>query len=405
MHHGSAVIGGWYIGDMSDEPAPKVGEPVPLPRHTSGAPEQDDPERHAAIRWLHGQEQALADVFLHEGMHELPVDGNYLLWRQAQRRRLGRARQGWVTMLVDAGWSGIGPGSRSLAYLRPDLLAEYDVEHEENTPGVDLTSPLTAVQSVWWRCVRDDSHRWRTSINNRHIAGTGCPRCGKRGVSRREQEIFTALRRRLPALISPGAAARHASAEGSRRRQRSWRIDMLLPGPLPVAVEYDGAYWHRNSVRRDLDKTVDLTASGHHVIRIRERPLSALTPNDIVCTADQPAEEIAEAVHETILRLTGHAPCEPFAEPVALAGTQLGLFDNTSPTALPDPSGAGTHAVTVLLTQMVREVHRGDVAADVASAQHLVWDLPLDAALMAVQQQGGALRALASATKLLTDHP
>lgn len=46
---------------------------------------------------------------------------------------------------MDAGWTGLGPGSRSLAYLRPDLLAEYDMEHEENTPGVDLTSPLTAV--------------------------------------------------------------------------------------------------------------------------------------------------------------------------------------------------------------------------------------------------------------------
>ncbi|MET7778109.1 hypothetical protein ABZU94_29265 [Streptomyces mirabilis] len=180
---------------------------------------------------------------------------------------------------------------------------------------------------------------------------------------------------------------------------------MLLPGPLPVAVEYDGAYWHRNSVRRDLDKTVDLAASGHHVIRIREQPLTALTPNDIVCTADQPAEEIAEAVYEAILHLTGHAPCESFAEPDALAGTQLGLFDDTSPTALPDPSGARRHDVSVLLTQMVRELHRGDVAADLESAQHLVWDLPLDAALMTVQQQGGALRALASAAKLLIDQP
>jgi hypothetical protein len=53
----------------------------------------------------------------------------------------------------------------------------------------------------------------------------------------------------------------------------------------------------------------------------------------------------------------------------------------------------------------VREVHRGDVAADLASAQHLVWGLPLDAALMTAQQQAGALRALASAAKLLIDQP
>ncbi|MFJ8637378.1 zinc-ribbon domain-containing protein [Streptomyces sp. NPDC093568] len=368
-------------------------------------PEQDDPEHRAAMEWLHGQEKALAEVFLREGARELPVNGSYLLWRQAQQRRLGMARQGWVTMLAEAGWTGLGPGSRSLAYLRPDLLAEYDVEHDENTPRVDLTGPLTAVQSVWWRCLRDDSHRWKTSINNRHVAGTGCPRCGKRGVSRREQEIFTALRQRLPALISPGTAIRQTSPERSRRRQRAWRVDMLLPGPSPVAVEYDGAYWHRNAVQRDLDKTADLTASGHHVIRIREQPLPTLTPNDIVCTADQPAEEIAEAAHETILRLTGLPPCEPFAEPDSLDATQLDLFDDIDETALAARSSAGTHAVAILLTQMVREVHRGDVAADLASAQHLVWGLPLDAALMTAQQQAGALRALASAAKLLIDQP
>ncbi|MFE7272549.1 zinc-ribbon domain-containing protein [Streptomyces sp. NPDC057623] len=368
-------------------------------------PEQDDPQRRAAIRWLHDQEQALTEVFLREGARELPVDGNYLLWRQAQQRRLGRARQGWVTMLIEAGWTGLAPSSRSLAYLRPDLLAEYDVEHEENTPGVDLTGPLTTVQSVWWRCARDDSHRWKTSVNNRHVAGTGCPRCGKRGISRREQEIFTALRRRLPALISPGTAIRHASPEGSRRRHRSWRVDMLLPGPTPVAVEYDGAYWHRDAVQRDLDKTADLTASGHHVIRIREQPLPTLTPNDIVCTADQLAEEIAETVHETILRLTGSTLCEPFTEPDARDATQLGLLGDTAETALPGRSGAATRAVGILLTQMVREVHRGDVAADLASAQHLVWGLPLDAARTAAQQQAGALRALASTAALLIDQP
>ncbi|MET7686113.1 zinc-ribbon domain-containing protein [Streptomyces sp. NPDC005423] len=364
-------------------------------------PQQDDPERRAAMEWLHAQEKALAEVFLQEGARELPVDGSYLVWRQAQQRRLGKSRQGWMAMLTEAGWTGLRPGSRSLAYLRPDLLAEYDGEHEENSPSVDLTGPLTAVESVWWRCLRNDSHRWKTSVNNRHVAGTGCPRCGKKGVSRREQEIFTALRRRLPALVSPGTAIRHTAPEGSRRRQRSWRVDMLLPGPSPVAVEYDGAYWHQDAARRDLAKTADLTASGHHVIRVRELPLPTLTPNDIVCTADQSAEEIAEAVHEAILRLTGLPHCEPCPEPDAPDATQLGLFGDSDETAPADRNGAGTRPVTVLLTQMVREVHRGDVAADLELAQHLVWGLPLDAALITVQQQAGGLRALASATKFL----
>lgn len=235
---------------MSDGPEPGPGGLLLPSRSTGDVPQQDDPKRREAMEWLHAQEKALAEVFLHEGSRELPVDGSYLLWRQAQQRRLGKSRQGWMTMLTEAGWTGLKSGSRSLAYLRPDLLAEYDSEHEENTPCVDPTGPLTAVESLWWRCLRDDSHRWKTSVHNRHFAGTGCPRCGKKGVSRREQEIFTALRRRLPALVSPGTAIRHAAPGGSRRRQRSWRVDMLLPGAPPVAVEYDGAYWNATWQRR-----------------------------------------------------------------------------------------------------------------------------------------------------------
>lgn len=144
-----------------------------------------------------------------------------------------------------------------------------------------------------------------------------------------------------------------------------------------------------------------MTASGHHVIRIRELPLPALTPNDIVCTADQPAEVIADVVCEKIVRLTGRSDCGPFAEPDAPDAAPLCLFADTDETAPADRSGAGTRPLAVLLTQMVRELHRGDVVADVELAQHLVWGLPLDGAFMTVRQQVGGLRALASAAKML----
>jgi hypothetical protein len=53
-------------------------------------------------------------------------------WRRAQQRRLGAARECWIQTLAEAGWNILGAGSRSLAYLRPDLLEEYDSGHEEN---------------------------------------------------------------------------------------------------------------------------------------------------------------------------------------------------------------------------------------------------------------------------------
>ncbi|MEU3906224.1 zinc-ribbon domain-containing protein [Streptomyces goshikiensis] len=249
----------------------------------------------------------MAEMFLREGRQELPVDGDYDAWCLAQTRRLAEARQAWVSALTHAGWA-LDSGAHSLAYLRPDLLEEYDFEQSENPPNLPYTAKLSSSTSVWWRCARDENHQWTTSIANRHVVGTGCPRCGKRGVSRREQEIFTALRALLPQLSSPATIPRHDSAGAGRRRLRSWRVDMLLPGTPTVVVEYDGAYWHQDHLPRDQKKTADLEASGHLVIRVREHPLPLVTANDASCTAEQSADDVAERVFRKVEELLGAIP-------------------------------------------------------------------------------------------------
>jgi hypothetical protein len=57
----------------------------------------------------------------------------------------------------------------------------------------------------------------------------------------------------------------------------SWSVDILIEldgGPL--AIEYDGAYWHADKGELDLAKTLDLLAAGHRVARLREEPLPSL---------------------------------------------------------------------------------------------------------------------------------
>ncbi|MGW7064942.1 zinc-ribbon domain-containing protein [Streptomyces sp. NPDC054904] len=181
-------------------------------------------------------------------------------------------------------------------------MGEYDSASEDNPVDLPYSGTLTSNVSVWWICARDEEHRWRTSLYNRHVVGTGCPRCAKRGVSRREQEIFTALRESLPDLTSPGSVPRAAALPG-QRRQRAWRVDMYLPGAPPVVVEYDGAYWHQDRENKDSAKSADLAASGHVVVRIRESPLSSVTSNDVACTADTPAAEVAHLVLQRITAL------------------------------------------------------------------------------------------------------
>lgn len=390
---------------MSDVPIPLTDQAIPFPRRRSDLPEEDVlEERGVAVEWLRGQERALAEVFLQEGMQELPVDGFYTDWRQAQQRRLGEARAHWLQALAEAGWA-MGRGGRSLAYLRPDLLGEYDHDHDENPVMLPFIGSVTESESVWWRCLRDENHQWRTSIYNRHAVGTGCPRCGKKGVSRREQEVFTALQQHLPDLVSPGTVARHASPGPGRRRLRSWRVDMLLRGSPPVAVEYDGAYWHQDALQRDQDKAADLTASGHIVIRIREQPLPTITPNDVVCTPDQPAEVVAEQVYRKILDLTDIVACEPHDGLGPAGGRQLELFsDTTTETASSGKwSAAESFTFRMLIKEALLQTLTAGVNKDRALGEYLVCGLPLDHACMQLQRDLGGILSLASAALRLVD--
>ncbi|MGW0564440.1 zinc-ribbon domain-containing protein [Streptomyces sp. NPDC003016] len=344
----------------------------------------------------------MAKAFLEEGRRELPVDGDYTAWRQAQQRRLGEARERWLRTLADAGYNALGAGGRSLAYVRPDLLDEYDSSHPENPVDLPFTARVTASQSVWWRCLRDESHQWRTSFNNRHVAGTGCPRCGKKGVSRREQEIFTALRERLPDLVSPGSALRHKAPQDGRRL-RSWRVDMLLPGTPPVAVEYDGAYWHKDALGKDQEKATDLMASGHIVIRVREQPLPTITPHDIVCTPEQPADTVAELVYRKIVEVAPELVPESSDDPEPTEGTQLQLFLDDTPapgTAHKDVrSQAQRIALNALVMEALLQLQTMSVNSDLALGEQLVCGRPAEDVLTVLRQDLGGVLALSHAAQ------
>lgn len=386
---------------MTDVPVAATDHTRVPPCLLSDLAEAPVPEKIQLARsWLREQERAMAEVFLEEGRRELPLDGDYTDWRQAQQRRLGEARARWVRTLANAGWNGLGTGGRSLAYLRPDLLDEYDSSNPENPADLPFTTSVTAPHSVRWRCLRDESHHWKTSFNNRHVAGTGCPRCGKKGVSHREQDIFTALRERLPALASPGSVPRHEPPKDGRRL-RSWRVDMLLPGTPPVAVEYDGAYWHKDAFDKDQEKATDLMASGHLVIRIREQPLPTITPHDIVCTPDQPADTVAELVYRKIMKCTPTAAAEASDDTALSDGTQLQLFSDDRAASGPAYRNVQAEARRMTLSALVGEallqVQTASVNCDRTLGEHLVCGLPANDVWAALGQDVGGLRALSNA--------
>jgi hypothetical protein len=84
----------------------------------------------------------------------------------------------------------------------------------------------------------------------------------------------------------------------------AWSVDILVEHDgTKIAIEYDGAYWHRPEAKvlADTSKSLDLLAAGYLVIRMREDDLPSLDIKDprymelrVYSTAPQPEKMIAE---------------------------------------------------------------------------------------------------------------
>lgn len=191
------------------------------------------------------------------------------------------------------------------------LMLEFD--EDRCVPDWNDTSPS------WWRCFEHDEHRWRTSASNRWRRGSRCPYCTKRGASSNaESSLFSSLAPKLADLERTARVPRLDRRKGERCQ---WTIDMLARGRWNVALEYDGAYWHRGREFYDVRKTRDLLAQGFAVIRIREHPLKALDVShsrlaQIISPADphktgfaEWAERVAAQVTDVLSAWEGQ-PCD-----------------------------------------------------------------------------------------------
>jgi hypothetical protein len=61
-------------------------------------------------------------------------------------------------------------------------------------------------------------------------------------------------------------------------------------------VEFDGAYWHRRKLAQDKHKTMVMQKAGWRVIRLRERPLEAITSDDLIVDQFTAHKDLANRV-------------------------------------------------------------------------------------------------------------
>ncbi len=115
-------------------------------------------------------------------------------------------------------------------------------------------------------------------VTGRYQASCGEGRCaltGGQAISKLEGQIFTLL----DYVLGCGKRDEHLGVG-----ERALRIDMVFqfPGGQLLAVEYDGAYWHRDQEERDRRnaRMIESVWGWCVVVRIREDPLTPLSPQD-----------------------------------------------------------------------------------------------------------------------------
>lgn len=160
----------------------------------------------------------------------------------------------------------------SLAWHYPELAEEWAPDNPVSPWHVRPAGRIAFVP--WWVCKLDPAHRWQATTVSRTNGGA-CPGCVGAGKSAVELAFHAAAER----VFGEARSGSVVYSEAFMRRKR-WTADIVVDSPVPglrgVVIEYDGAYWHRDKLDVDLDKSVDLMAADYAVVRLREVPLEAL---------------------------------------------------------------------------------------------------------------------------------
>ena len=189
---------------------------------------------------------------------------NTTLRKMEQRKEKCRICSGYEAKEVKR-----ASGENLLMNIAPELEKEY---HPDNKLEF---SKLTAGsgKKVLWQCPNKSQHIYEARIFSR-ANGTGCLSCNPKGRSLNEIIILFEL----------------SNFYNIPKKQKAFKSsdtvyypDIHIP-EIKLIVEYDGSYWHKDSMKRDLRKNRYFESIGYKIIRIREHPLKKIKKDDIVVT-------------------------------------------------------------------------------------------------------------------------
>lgn len=156
----------------------------------------------------------------------------------------------------------VGQGN-SLLDKFPEVAAEWDYEKNGEITPDKIASKSN--KRFWFICPLN--HSYKTAVSYRTNKGSGCPNCTSKS-SQQELRVYSELK-----WIFPDAEHRY--------RFDGVEFDVFIPS-IDLAVEYDGVYWHQNSVVRDAKKGEFCNNRGFKILRVRETPLPKMSNLDVI---------------------------------------------------------------------------------------------------------------------------
>lgn len=171
----------------------------------------------------------------------------------------------------------------SLAAKYPVLAKDWHpTKNEGLTP--ETIAPKSA-KWVWWVCSK--GHEYQLQPSERVLHHRGCTQCSKFGGSAQETRIYCEIKK-----LFPDTKYRY-KIEGSE-------IDVYIPS-LGIGIEYDGEFYHRKKVKKDMAKNTLIKNLGQNIIRVREHPLTKLSNLDVIAPVRELVKSNIDELFKSIL--------------------------------------------------------------------------------------------------------
>ena len=147
-------------------------------------------------------------------------------------------------------------GINDLATTHPNLAKEWHPTKNGALSACDVT--YGSGKKVWWLC--PVGHEYQATVLHRSNGHTNCPICNSgRQTSFAEQAVLFYIKK-----IYPDAISRFKTPFLNRME-----LDIYIPS-IKTAIEYDGVYWHEDTVEKEKIKYNLCREQGIRLIRLKE---------------------------------------------------------------------------------------------------------------------------------------